>query len=194
MASPETVYCDDTDETLGDVSSDSGTIITAWEVPDLSTSRKAHMYFNVFDAAGGPVPDDATITSASFWAYVVSYSYAGTKPTTNPHQGVQIYDGSLYVDILDSAAAPDTGQYVEYVMPALAYAEIGSGDSVNGPGYDTEIKCYVDSPGGTSAYRKWEIAAYENTGGGEAGDWAAYLVVAYTEAGEGTPRVVIISV
>ncbi|MEO5366702.1 MAG: hypothetical protein H7831_10175 [Magnetococcus sp. WYHC-3] len=168
--SPYDLSCDDKDEYIGSINSQTGTVLYAQydSRPVTDEYADAHMHFKVEDVLG-----IQSFTVATLYIRSISYSIDSSKPPSSTDFTVDIYTGSGWYTFATITSAPSTGTWVSYALDSTAIGHIYAGSQESG--YDTELRIHNNSSLANPRYRIWSIAAYENTGGGGTGDWAAYL-------------------
>lgn len=168
-SSPQTLYADATDEDVGTPSpSQTGTILRAVYDSSPLHTYDATFHFDVEGEVG-----IQTFTLARLYFYSISFSHDNEKPPTSADYGIQIYNEGPWEQFAAVASDPATGQFVNYTLDATARGAIYGGSVETG--YDTMFRVRNLTSLQDPRFRLWEIAAYENTGGGSIGDWAAYL-------------------
>ena len=185
----DTLYADATDETVGTGADSTGdNLVTDWDMLNAGKSY-GHAYFDVY----GEIGAGSTITACDIDFYITGFTRDSKKPATNYKYGASIFDGTAFRPIVDNVSYSGTPGWVSHAITTYLAAIGGGvgGSATCGAGYDTDIRFDVEEVSSPRSLTM-SVASYENTGGGSAGDWAAFLTVTYTPAAGGTTKTVII--
>ena len=160
------------DWTEGDPASSSANTLTVRELDDVGSASSTG--YCLIDTSS--IPDDATVTGATFYWYDHAYSQpkgAGVDSSIHIYDNVSAYT-EIYNFILFSAGAKS------HVLLSAEYADV----NLTG---DTKFKFTTTFRAGKD--RTWDLRAYDGYSGSNE---QPRLVVDYTEAGAGRSKTMIL--